>query len=228
MQKILNIGHRGAKGWSPENTLASFQKAIDMDADGIEFDVHLSADGEVIVIHDETVDRTTNGTGAVKNLALAELKKLRIQDVFEIPTLREVFDAFPKKLLVNVELKTGATVKPVVDLIEQYVAEKKHDYKQFLVSSFDWIALKAIRESNPKIPLGVLTETNLELAIGFSEQIKAETIHPYFHLLTQENVKQMQEKGLGVFPWTINEFEDIERIKSYQVNGIITDFPDRL
>jgi glycerophosphoryl diester phosphodiesterase len=228
MNKILNIGHRGAKGWSPENTLASFQKAIDMDADGIEFDVHLSADGQIMVIHDETVDRTTNGAGAVKNLTLAELKKLRIQDTFEIPTLGEVFDAFPKNLLINVELKTGLAAKPVIDLIEQYVTEKKHAYKQFLVSSFDWIALKAIRQLNPKIPLGVLTETNLELAIGFSEQIKAETIHPYFHLLTPENVSLMQEKGLGVFPWTINQFVDIERIKSYHVNGIITDFPDRL
>lgn len=228
MTKILHIGHRGAKGHIAENTLASFAKALELGCDGIEFDVHLSADGEIIVIHDETVDRTTDGKGHVKSLSLTQLKHLRIDNTHNVPTLSEVIDVTPQDILINIELKTGMASKPVMHLIEKYVSEKGHGYKQFLVSSFDWIALKEIREANAEIPLGVLTETNLELAIGFSESIKAETIHPYFHLLTTENVTKMQEKGLQVFPWTVNEFEDMARMKSFSVNGIITDFPDRL
>ncbi|HLA57075.1 MAG TPA: glycerophosphodiester phosphodiesterase family protein [Flavobacterium sp.] len=228
MGKLLKIGHRGAKGSVAENTLASFQKAIDFGCDGIEIDVHLSADGEIIVIHDETVDRTSNGKGFVKELSLPQLKKMRINGNHEIPTLAEVFDQANKNYLINIEIKVETAAKPVVRLIEKYVAKNDWKYNHFLVSSFDWNALKAIREANPEIPLGVLTETDLDLAIGFAEFIKAETIHPHFHLLTLENVAQMQNKGLQVFPWTVNEHADIERIKSFKTNGIITDFPERI
>lgn len=222
MTKILTIGHRGAKGYAPENTLDSFRKAIGMGCDGIEFDVHLSADNVVMVIHDETVNRTTRGKGLVKDLTSSQLKTLGV------PALPEVLEAIGKNCLINIELKTGTAAKPVMELIGKYISQNNWDYDSFLVSSFDWNSLKEIREWNPKIPLGVLTETDLPLAIAFSEFIKSETIHPYFHLLTAENTRQMQEKGLKVFPWTVNEPEDIARIKSYQINGIITDFPDRI
>jgi len=228
MSKILSIGHRGAKGHTAENTIASFQKAFSLGCDGIEFDVHMSADGEIIVIHDEIVDRTTDGKGRVLDLSLSQLKHLKIDGIHDIPTLSETIAFVPKRKLINVELKVKMAAKPVMHLIEKFVAEDGFSYAQFLVSSFDWVALKEIREANPKIPLGVLTETDLELAIGFSESIKSETLHPYFHLLTAENTKEIQQKGIGVFPWTVNEHEDIDRIKSFGVNGIITDFPERL
>ncbi|MDI1257520.1 MAG: glycerophosphodiester phosphodiesterase family protein [Flavobacterium sp.] len=228
MHKIMTIGHRGAKGHFPENTLLSFRKSLEMNADGIELDVHLSADNEIIVMHDHSIDRTTNGKGAVKDLSLAALKNFRIDVSESIPTLNEVFDLIDKKCLINIELKVATAAKPVTAIIEKYVAKKDWKYEHFIVSSFDWNALQEISNWNPKIPLGVLTETNLELAIGFSEYIKAATIHPYFHLITAENVAQMQAKGFGVFPWTINEPEDIDRIKSFNVNGIITDFPDSI
>jgi glycerophosphoryl diester phosphodiesterase len=226
--KILNIAHRGAKGHLPENTLASFQKAIDLGVDGIELDVHLSKDGKIIVIHDETIDRTTNGKGVVAAHSLEVLKTYLIDRQFEIPTLDEVFDLVDRKCLINVELKAGETAQPVVDLIEKYVLEKGWQYTDFLISSFDWIALEKVRTLHEEIPLGVLTSTNLELAVNFAKILKAETIHPYFHLLTQENVRKMQDEKLKVFSWTINEFEDLQRIKSFGVDGIITDFPDRL
>lgn len=225
--KTLRIAHRGAKGYAPENTLASFGKALDMQCDGIEFDVHLSADDEIIVIHDETTNRTTGFSGVITKMKLQELKRLRINGTEEIPTLAEVLDLVDRNCLVNIELKAEATAKPVVAAIEKYIG-RSWKYNHFLVSSFDWNALKEIREINPKIPLGVLTMADLDLAIGFAEFIEAETIHPYFHLLTRENVKAMQEKGFGVFPWTINEPEDISKIKSFRVNGIISDFPDRI
>ena len=225
---MIKIAHRGAKAYEPENTLAAFAKAIELQSDAIEFDVHLSADGEIIVIHDETVDRVTNGSGFVKDLSLSALKKMKIGNEHEIPTLSETFDFVNQRCLVNVELKAFETAEPVVKLIEYYVTQKNWKYSQFLVSSFDWPALQKVRDLHVEIPLGVLTETDLELAIGFAEFVKAETIHPYFHLLTAENTSHMQQKGFKVFAWTVNEWEDIQNIKSFKVNGIISDFPDRL
>ena len=225
---MLKIGHRGAKGYAPENTLISFQKAIEMGVDGIELDVHLSADGEIIVIHDVTIDRTTNGHGFINKLSLPELKAVRIEKEHTIPTLAEVFDLVNKQCFINIELKGKGTIIPVATLIEKYVFEKNWKYEHFLVSSFDWLALLDIHLSNSKIPLGVLTEHDVDLAFTFAKYIEAKAIHPYYHLLTKENTAQMQEKGLQVFPWTVNEKEDIQKLKSFNVNGIITDFPDRI
>lgn len=228
MRPLLVIGHRGAKGYTPENTLTSFQKALDLGVDAIELDVHRSSDNQMVVIHDDTVNRTTNGTGFVSQLSLAELKALRIDGEHQIPTLEEVFDLIDRKVFINVELKGNHTAKPVLDLIERYIETKNWEYDHFLISSFDWNVLQQIQHSNPEIRLGVLTSTDIDLATGFAEFIKAKSIHPYFHLLTRENTRLMQQQGFEVFPWTVNEHEDIQKIKTFEVNGIITDFPDRI
>lgn len=225
---MLKIGHRGAKGYEPENTLVSFQKALDLHVDGIELDVHLSADGEIIVIHDETIDRTTNGKGFVNTLSLQELKVFLIEGKHEIPTLEEVFDLVNQKCFINIELKSHDAIDKVVALIEKYVNKKGWNYDHFLVSSFDWNALQRVSSLNDKISIGILTESDLDLALAFAETIQAKSIHPFFHLLTKENTAHIQVKGFQVFPWTINEVEDIQKIKTYNVNGIITDFPDRI
>jgi glycerophosphoryl diester phosphodiesterase len=228
MHKLLKIAHRGAKGYEPENTLQAFKKALDLNADGIELDVHLSADGQIIVIHDETIDKMTNGKGHVNTLSLPELKSFLIDGKHEIPTLKEVFDLVDKKCLINIELKNAAALGMVILLIEEYVTKKKWSYNHFIVSGFDWIALQELHNLNSHIPIGVLTETNLHLALAFAETIKAKAIHPYYHLLNSENTKEMQKKGFLVLPWTVNIEEDIQKIKSYNVNGIITDFPDKI
>jgi glycerophosphoryl diester phosphodiesterase len=228
MDKIVKIGHRGAKGYEPENTLVSFEKAIEMGADGIELDVHLSLDGHLIVIHDETIDRTTNGKGFVNQLTLQELKFFKINDEHEIPTLEEILDLVNQRCFVNIELKNQDTAEEVVQLIEYYISDKKWTHTHFIVSSFDWNALQQVRFLNENIRIGVLTETDLDLAISFARFMKAEALHPDFQLLTNEYTAKIQEKGIQVFPWTVNEKEDIERMKSFKVDGIITDFPDRI
>jgi glycerophosphoryl diester phosphodiesterase len=228
MAKILKIGHRGANGYEPENTLISFQKAIEMGADAIELDVHLSSDGHLIVIHDETIDRTTNGKGAVNQLTLQQLKSVRINEKHEIPTLKEVFDLVDKHCFINIELKNQDTAEQVVQLIERYISEKNWNHTHFLVSSFDWNALQQVRFLNEDIRIGVLTETDMDLAISFARFIKAEALHPDFQLLTNEYTTKIQEKGIRVFPWTVNKKEDIQKIKSFKVDGIITDFLDRI
>ncbi|WP_281238667.1 glycerophosphodiester phosphodiesterase [Flavobacterium praedii] len=226
MNKILKIGHRGAKGYEPENTLVSFEKALQMGADGIELDVHLSVDGHLIVIHDETVDRTTNGKGVVNQLTLQELKAFRINDTYEIPTLEEVLDLVNQRCFVNIELKNQDTAEKVVQIIEHYISVKNWNHAHFLVSSFDWNALQQVRFLNDGIRIGVLTETDLDVAISFARFMKAAALHPDFQLLTNEYTTKIQEKGILVFPWTVNETDDIQKMKSFKVNGIITDFLD--
>lgn len=225
---MLKIGHRGAKGHEPENTLASIAKAIQLGVDAVELDVHLSADGQIVVIHDETVNRTTHREGIVNQMSWTELKKLRIDGEHTIPLLSEVFDLVNRRIFINVELKGEGTAQTVVGLIQEYINNNNWDYSHFLVSSFDWNALQEVHRLDPKIALGVLTLTDIELAVGFAEFIHARSIHPYFHLLTRENTTQMQRKGFEVFPWTVNEPEDLEKIKSFHVSGIISDFPERI
>jgi glycerophosphoryl diester phosphodiesterase len=228
LKKVLNIGHRGAKGHEPENTLPSFQKALDLNADGIELDVHTCKTGELIVIHDFTVDRTTNGTGAISELSLSEIKSLRINNTVEIPTLEEVLDLIDKKCLVNIELKGRHTAKPVSHLIEKYILEKEYNYEDFIVSSFQREELEMMHSINPNVHLGVLSQASVAQALEWANAFSAKAIHPHFSLLTELNVQKAQEQGFKVYTWTINETEDIERIKTYNVNGIITDFPDRI
>ena len=226
--QMLKIAHRGAKAYEPENTLQAFQKAIDLNAEGIELDVHLSADGHIIVMHDETIDKMTNGKGAVNTFTLPELKLFLIAEKHEIPTLNEVFDLVDKKCFINIELKSRDALQCVSTLIEEYVTKKNWNYEHFIISSFDWNALKEVQNLNPNIPIGVLTEENLDTALAFAESIKAKAIHPDFQLLDKENVRQIQEKGFLVFPWTVNTEEDIQKVKSYNVNGIISDNPDKI
>ena len=220
--KMLKIGHRGAKGYEPENTLISFEKAIDLNADGIELDVHLSSDGELMVIHDETIDRTTNGKGFVKNFTSSQLKE------FGIPTLIEVLELVNRNCFINIELKGIGTTKPVVDLISHYILEKTWNYTDLLISSFDWKMLEEVQLLNPKIRIGVLTEESVSAALAFAKKIKAFSIHPDYRLLTKDNVALMQENGFEVYPWTVNSIEDIQKIKAFNINGIISDFPDRI
>ncbi|CAM3990738.1 glycerophosphodiester phosphodiesterase family protein [Flavobacterium antarcticum] len=228
MNKMLNIGHRGAKGFEPENTLISFQTALDLNADGVEFDVHVCKSGELIVIHDFTVDRTTNGTGAVSDLTLSELKKLRINGSIEIPTLEEVLLLFNKKHFLNIELKGTHTAKLVCDCIEKNVQEDGFAYSNFIVSSFQRDELESVANYNAKIPLGILTQASVEQALEWAEEFSATAIHPHFSLLTTENVALALQKGYQIYTWTVNEFEDIQRVKEFGINGIITDFSDRI
>ncbi len=222
MNSIFKIGHRGVKGYEPENTLISFQKAIDLNVDGIELDVHLSLDGELVVIHDKTIDRTTNGKGFVNRFTASELKK------HGIPKLIEVLDLANRNCFINIELKGIETAKPVVDLILHYILDKNWSYNDFLVSSFNWKMLGEVQLLNPKIRIGVLTEESVSVALAFAKKINAFSIHPDYQLLTKKNVALMQESGFKVFPWTVNSKEDIQKIKSFNINGIISDFPDSI
>ena len=225
---MLKIGHRGARGYEPENTLIGFQKALALNVDQIELDIHSSADGEIMVIHDETIDRTTNGSGYVNSFTRLELQQFQIEGQQYIPTLIEVLNLIDRKCSINIEIKSNGLANKLVGIIEQYVTEKQWEYSDFIVSSFEWDNLEKVRLLNPSIPIAILTETSIEDALAFAKKIKAQAINPDFQLLSTENVSHVQQAGFQVFPWTVNEIEDIKRIQSYKVDGIISDFPDRL
>ncbi len=218
MNQVLTIGHRGTKGHAPENTIASFEKAIEMGVDMIELDVHLSNDLVPMVIHDAIVNRTTLATGNVANFSAKKLQQLGV------PSLEDVFTLVQNKCSINIEIKVYAATQPVLDVLQS----SSFDVDKIIISSFDWHVLQEIRFQNDTIKLGVLTETNISLAIGFATFIKAFAIHPYYHLLTIQNVEKIKEKGLKLYTWTVNEPEDITFVKSLQIDGIITDFPERI
>ena len=213
---MLKIGHRGAKGHVSENTLQSFQKAIDLGCDGIELDIQLSKDKIPVVIHDETVDRTTFGKGFVKNFTSTELKKI------DVPTLQEVIDLVNQNCFINIEIKDANATSETLKLLEKY------DLNFFQISSFNWKVLEEISKQNSKIYLGVLTENNLENALAFAKRINAKSINPYYKLLNLEKVTLLHENEFEVFPWTVNDISDIEKMKLFNVDGIISDFPDRI
>ncbi|RAJ15134.1 glycerophosphodiester phosphodiesterase [Olleya aquimaris] len=225
---MLKIGHRGAKGHIAENTLESINQAIQFGVDGIEIDVHICKSGQLVVFHDFTLDRMTNGTGEIGKYTLKQLKQLRVEDNYQIPTLTEVLDLIDNTILVNIELKGEATGLPVCQVIDYYVANKNWSLGNILVSSFQEKELLDVFNHNPNIPLAVLTKASVTKAIHFAHRIKTKIIHPNFALLSKDNVKEAQKLGFKVNTWTVNTKQAIKRMKSYQVDAIISDFPDRL
>lgn len=219
---MLKIGHRGAKGYVAENTLASFEKALELGVDGVELDVHLSSDGKAMVIHDETIDRTTSEKGFVNDFTSETLQNLGI------PSLEKVFDLVNQKCFLNIEIKDEKATKTILELIQNYTSKKNWHINLYQISSFNWNILEFCHTENNQILLGVLTENTIEDALAFAKKINAYSINPSYHLLDSENVTLMQQNGFKIFPWTINEKSDIDLMKSFCVDGIISDFPDRI
>ena len=226
-KSVLRIGHRGAKGHVTENTLESIQKAIDLGVDGIEIDVHRSASGELVVFHDLTLNRMTDGEGEVSDFTLKELKRLKVKGRFQIPTLAEVLLLVNNKCLLNIELKGQDTATETCRLIKFYVDKKGWDYHNFIVSSFQTSLLETVYKTNNQIPIGVLSDTDLDKAVALAQAVNAFSIHADYTMLTEENVEKLQEK-YKVFAFTVNNLKPLERMKQYGVDGIISDYPDRI
>ncbi|MEL4306676.1 glycerophosphodiester phosphodiesterase [Joostella sp. CR20] len=228
MEEPIVIGHRGARGHVVENSLPSIEKGIELGADAIEIDVFKIADGSVIVFHDDTVDRLTKATGPIENYTNATLDTLSLEGDVKIPTLEEVLDLIDKRVVLNIELKGSNTATPVHQIVQKYIAKKGWKDADFIISSFKWDELEKTRVLNANIPIGVLTSEDIEGAISEGEKLKAVAIHPYFKSLNAENVKAMKAKNFKIYPWTVNEPEAISQMKTYKVDGIITDFPERI
>lgn len=225
---MLKIGHRGAKGHIAENTLESFEKAVALGANGVELDVHTCATGEVVVLHDFTVNRTTNGNGNVNELTLQQLKNLTVDGNYYIPLLTEVLGTWSNRVFINIELKGNGTAQPVAAILTDYINNEGFTVDNFIVSSFNYHELQEFKNYSAAVPIGILTEAGIEEAIIWAKKLSAKAIHADYTLLTKQNVLQMQQAGYKVVAWTVNAPEDIATMKDYGADGIISDYPERL
>ncbi|GAK39187.1 glycerophosphodiester phosphodiesterase [Paenibacillus urinalis] len=229
------IAHRGAAGVAPENTLASFELALTQGCHAFELDIHLSKDEEIMVIHDYTIDRTTDGTGAVQDMTLDELRSYDAGSWYDaqyqgqkIPTLREVFELAPKDLMINVEIKGGLEAgieQKLVNLLREYDRTE-----QVVVSSFHFGALQKLQALDATIKLGLLYHQDFQHPELLPDAVGVNTysLHPYYKQLTDNQLAVALDKGLEVYPWTVNETEDMKRMVELRVSGIITDYPEKL
>jgi glycerophosphoryl diester phosphodiesterase len=225
-QNLLKIGHRGAKAHVAENTLASIEKALEFGVDAIEIDVHRCATGELVVFHDFTLDRMTNGSGEVAQHTLEQLKMLKIKDQYEISTLEEVLHVIDKKCKLNIELKGRDTALKTCEIVEEHIKTNHWSLEHFIISSFQHQELDTVYKLNNQLRLGVLTKASVLDAIEFAKTINAFAIHPNVALLTRDNVQLAQNLGYKVLTWTVNDVPTIERVKAYGVDGIISDNPN--
>jgi glycerophosphoryl diester phosphodiesterase len=228
------FAHRGASTCAPENTLASFQMAFDQGARLIEFDVKLSVDKQVVVIHDQTVDRTTNGKGKVNQLTLSMLKRLDAGSWFDekfrgetIPTLDEVFNIFGKKHYLNVELTNYASpFDKLVDKVTGLV--RKHGLEnRVLFSSFFPTNLIRAHRLLPDVPCGqlILKGRSGWWERAWSRLIDVQAVHPYTSDVTGDSVAHAHNRGRLVHVWTVNDPTDMQRLRNLKVDGIFTDDP---
>lgn len=225
---VLVVGHRGASGYAPENTLLSFEKAIELGVDYIELDVHVCKTGELIVMHDALVDRTTNGTGAIADLTYAEISKLRIAQNQIVPILNQVFDCINRGCKINIELKGPNTALPVANLIKQYVTQKGWQNNDFLISSFDHHELMHFHKLLPKVPTGALFEGLPIACATFAKEAEANYVIVSYEFINKKFVQDAHKCGIKVFVYTVNEPIWIERMKQIKVDGIISNYPDRV
>lgn len=228
MKQPLKIGHRGAKAHLAENTLESIQKALNLGVDAIELDVHKCRTGELVVIHDFTLDRTTNGEGEVAGKTWEELKAFTIEGRYKIPLLTEVLDLIEGKCRINIELKGSQTAAGACDIIKDYITNRNWSYEDFIVSSFQKNELFEVFTIDPKIPIGILSKASITEAIELGKTVKAKAIHPSIGIISRENVKHCQQQGFLVNVWTVNDPAAVQRMKDFGVDGIISDYPDLL
>jgi len=228
---VLNIAHRGASGTFPENTLSAFRAAIDAGADMCELDVQLTRDGAVVVIHDETVDRTTDGKGEVAALTLEEIQRLDAGAKFKggkvtgerISTLDEVFAATSGKCGLNIELK-GAGVEAQVAAIMQ----ARNAFADSIVSSFNWDYLKKIQTLHFNIRIALLAEEKPVDLMMNAVAMRAHAINPRWDMVTADLCKAAHERGLKVYTWTVDADARMRALAECGVDGIMTNYPERL
>ena len=218
---MLRIGHRGARAYAPENTLASFGKAIEIGVDAVELDVRKTKDNKIVIIHDADVKRTTNGEGLVSELTLKEIKNLSA-DGEKIPTLEETLDFLDKKVKVFVELKETGIEEQVLSIVHAKSLEKN-----VVITSFLEDALKKIRELDKGVETGLIYAKHKN-PIKAALELKANYLFALYRFTHTANVQKAHDNGLKVIVWTINNPEEVEEYAKKGVDGIASDKPDIL
>ena len=225
-KQLLCIGHRGAKGHAPENTVRSIRKAIELGAHCVEVDVWY-VDRHLVVFHDERLERTTNGTGYISEQAYDHLRTLDAGDGERIPTLEEVLETVDLRVGVNIELNGPDTAHPVAECIATFRERGWRD-TLFLVSSFDHGELVELRRLDPRISIGALIAGPPAGGAGFAEALGAYSVHPAYKRVDRRFIEDAHSRGLRVFVYTVNHPSDIARMRELGVDGVFTDYPERV
>lgn len=233
MTKIF--GHRGASGYAPENTIEAFRLAAEMGADGIELDVQMTRDGELVVAHDETVDRVSDGRGRIADLSLKELKQFRFNRTHPeygeatIPTLGEVFELLkPTKLEINIELKNSLVDYPGLEKRVIDLTVSKFDPGRVIYSSFNHASMMRIKAIDPRLMCGLLYEASLIEPWEYAVRLGMDALHPqYAEVITPGgNCRKAHNAGVSVHTWTVNEPEVMKKVLMEKADVIITNYPD--
>jgi glycerophosphoryl diester phosphodiesterase len=244
---ILNVAHRGASGYAPEHTITSYKMGEQMHGDYIEIDLQMTKDGKLIVMHDETLDRTTNGTGQVKDHTLAEIKKLDAGSWFneaypqkakpeyeglQVPTLEEVFQTFGKNANYYIETKSPEVYPGMEQKLEDMVNQYHINKDKLLVQSFSSASLIKMHEIDPSLKLVQLMEYTSPATLSDAEVqgIKkyAMGIGPNSDMIDKAYVQKAVQNGLQIHPYTVNEKEEMQKLIDWGVTGMFTNYPDRL
>ncbi len=233
-KKTLIWAHRGASGYLPENTLPAFAKAIELKADGIELDVQMTKDGEVVVCHDEKIDRVANGHGFIKDYTLAMLKTYDFSkskkkaESCEIPTLREVLELMkPSTLTVNIELKTGVFFYEGIEAKTVALVHEMGMEDRVIYSSFNHSSILKVQQLDPEAKTAFLYADGTLDMPAYAEKHHVNALHPaIYNLQYPDFMKQCREKGLAVNVWTVDTEEHVKACLNAGVDAIITDYPD--
>ena len=223
---MLCIGHRGAMGYAPENTLKSFKKALELGAPWVEADVFY-VDDHLIVMHDERLERTTNGKGLLSEKSFTYLRSLDAGDGEKIPTLEELLDLLIGKAGINIELKGSGTAGPVIKLIRKKI-DGAGEIDNFLISSFDHDIIAEVRSLDNRIKIGVLLNGFPETYPSIAEDLKAYSVNQKIDFVNREFVTDAHKMGLKVFVYTVNKPDDIIRMEAMGADGVFTNYPDRV
>lgn len=234
MERTKVWAHRGASGYAPENTLPAFQKAVEMKADGVELDIQLTKDGELVVIHDETVDRVSDGTGFVRDYTLEELRRLDVSRpipgfrTVRIPTLAEVLEELkPTGLTVNIECKTGIFFYPGLEEKMLKMVRDMQMTERIWCSSFNHETVLRVKALCPEMKTGFLVQDVLADAAGYTRQHGVMALHPaLYHMQDPELIRKCKENGLAVHIWTVNDQKDMEELCRAGADALITNYPD--
>lgn len=226
--------HRGASAYAPENTMESFKLANQQGADGIELDIHLTRDGHLVVAHDETIDRCSDGKGRIIDMTLKELLTYDFSNNMpgyqntKIPTLQEVLSFVrDTKMTVNIEIKSGIVIYEGIEKKAISLVSKMGMKKRVIYSSFNHFSLMLVKEIDPTIPIGLLyTEAMFEPHI-YAMHLKADAIHPYYPtIMVPGTVDGCKTNCIRIHPWTVNEPEHIRWMYKEGVDAVITNYPD--
>ena len=223
---LLCIGHRGARGHAPENTLSSVRRALALGARCVEVDV-VSVEGRLVVFHDDRLERTTNGVGYLSDHSFAYLRSLDAGGGQRIPTLEEVCAVIDSQACLNIELRRSNIAAPVAALITNLV-ERGWDKEAILVSSFNHRELSEMKRLNKEIRLGALIRGLLVDDAKFAENLGAFSVHPSLEFVDQRFVDDAHARGLMVYVYTVNHPKDIADMHRLGVDGVFTDFPERV